>query len=244
MFKHLVLLAGMILLVGCQEFEPPPRSLAPPLVYREQPRPLPPAPRSVYIGPGPRVRTQTSYRYESRQYVQPRPARAPLVGPRRSAVASAAVPREWVPSASANPWRWIVIHHSDTSVGSASSFDQYHRNVRHWDELGYHFVIGNGTGSGDGRVEVGSRWTKQKWGAHAGVAIYNEYGIGICLVGDFNKTRPGSAQMQALAKLVAYLMRTYHIPAERVIGHRDCKRTDCPGRYLNLSTVRRMAASY
>ena len=26
-----------------------------------------------------------------------------------------------------------------------------------WDELGYHFVIGNGTDTRDGQVEVGSR---------------------------------------------------------------------------------------
>jgi 5-methylcytosine-specific restriction endonuclease McrA len=36
-------------------------------------------------------------------------------------------------------------------------FDRSHRD-KGWDELGYHFVIGNGTSSGDGVVEVGTRW--------------------------------------------------------------------------------------
>jgi hypothetical protein len=135
-------------------------------------------------------------------------------------------------------WRYIVIHHSDTKVGSAAAFDRYHREVRHWDELGYDFVIGNGTGSGDGQVEVGPRWTKQKIGAHAGVREYNESGIGICLVGDFQVDRPSGAQLRSLGQLVGWLMKTYHIAEGQVIGHRDFRRTNCPGRYLNIATVR------
>jgi len=81
-------------------------------------------------------------------------------------------------------WRHIVIHHSATATGSAASFDREHRE-RGWEGLGYHFVIGNGTGTGDGQVEVGYRWRNQQRGAHAGNLEYNEYGIGICLVGDF-----------------------------------------------------------
>ena len=64
-------------------------------------------------------------------------------------------------------WKYIVIHHSATDSGSAASFDRSHRK-RGWDGLGYHFVIGNGRGTGDGVVEVGYRWTRQVTGAHAG----------------------------------------------------------------------------
>jgi N-acetyl-anhydromuramyl-L-alanine amidase AmpD len=112
-----------------------------------------------------------------------------------------------------------------------------------WDELGYHFVIGNGTDTGNGQVEVGSRWSKQKWGAHTKTPDnrYNEYGIGICLVGNFDIERPTAKQMQALGNLTAYLMRTYNIPAGSVLGHRDAKATDCPGRNVNISQVRRLA---
>jgi len=155
-----------------------------------------------------------------------------------------AVPREWTPKTASRGWQWIVIHHSATPNGSAAVFDRQHR-AKGWDELGYHVVIGNGTNSGDGQVEVGSRWPVQKWGAHAKTADnrYNEQGIGICLVGNFENTRPTARQMQSLAKLVAYLMQTYRIPASRVIGHRDTgKSTDCPGRYLNIAEVRRQAS--
>ena len=151
------------------------------------------------------------------------------------------IPRSWIPSVPARPWRWIVIHHSATHFGSARVFDRAHR-ARGWDELGYHFVIDNGHGGRDGRVEVGSRWIKQKWGAHCGGTPnneYNNYGIGICLVGDFSKTLPSNRQLRSLRKLLIFLMRRYRIPPSNVIGHRDAPgaSTACPGnafyRYLN-----------
>lgn len=152
------------------------------------------------------------------------------------------VPREWVPAAPANGWKWVVVHHSATPAGSAPQFDRSHR-AKGWDELGYHFVIGNGTGSKDGQIEVGSRWTTQKWGAHARTADqqYNNYGIGICLVGNFEMERPTAAQVRSLSRLSAYLMRTYRIPAAHVIGHGETKATNCPGRFLNVAEVRRLA---
>ena len=69
-----------------------------------------------------------------------------------------------------------------------------HRRDNQWDELGYHFVIGNGTHTGDGQVEVGSRWGKQKHGAHCKTPdnYYNDHGIGICLVGNFENSNPFS----------------------------------------------------
>jgi hypothetical protein len=154
----------------------------------------------------------------------------------------AGVDPAWIPYAPPRAWKWIVIHHSASPSGSAAVFDREHRE-KGWDELGYHFVIGNGTDSGDGQVEVGSRWPKQKWGAHAKTPDnrYNDFGIGICLVGNFDIERPTPRQMQSLAKLTAYLMRTYNIPEANVIGHRDTKPTDCPGRNMNVAVVRRMA---
>lgn len=153
-------------------------------------------------------------------------------------------PREWVPTVAARPWRYIVIHHSASPSGSAAVFDKMHRQ-KGWDELGYHFVIGNGTDSGNGQIEMGSRWTKQKHGAHAKTADnrYNDYGIGICLVGDFDKDRPTPQQIAALTRLTAYLMRTYHISAINVIGHKDTKATACPGHNLSVVQIRQAASA-
>lgn len=153
-------------------------------------------------------------------------------------------PRDWAPKVAARPWRYIVIHHSASPSGSAAVFDKMHRQ-KGWDELGYHFVIGNGTDSGNGQVEIGSRWPKQKHGAHAKTPDnrYNDYGIGICLVGDFDKDRPTPQQIAALTRLTAYLMRTYHITSINVIGHKDTKATACPGRNLSVVQIRQAASA-
>jgi hypothetical protein len=164
--------------------------------------------------------------------VAPRPV--PMVG----------IPVSWVPPVAARPWRGIVIHHSATTTGGAAKFDRDHRD-KGWDELGYDFVIGNGSDTGNGQVEVGPRWVKQKIGAHAKSSDnrYNEYYIGICLVGNFDEERPTPQQMASLEKLVVYLMRTYHIQPDMIVGHSDTKITDCPGKHLNVAVVRRDVAA-
>ena len=56
----------------------------------------------------------------------------------------------WPPGRALLDVRAIVIHHSATDRGGAKAFDEYHRKKNGWDELGYHFVIGNGTDTPDG----------------------------------------------------------------------------------------------
>ena len=172
----------------------------------------------------------------------PSPADPPPPVEAASQAGDLAVPDDWVAQAAPRAWHWIVIHHTATNYGNARIIDKWHRE-RGFDELGYHFVIGNGADSGDGQVEVGPRWIKQKWGAHTKTADnrFNDYGIGICLVGNFDVDQPTPAQMKSLARLVAYLMASYHIPSDRVLGHGDAKPTDCPGRYMDVAQVRRLA---
>lgn len=140
----------------------------------------------------------------------------------------------------ARDWRHIVIHHSAGNTGSASAFDKAHRE-RGWDGLGYHFVIGNGSLSGDGEVEVGYRWKRQMQGAHAGNAEYNQAGVGICLVGDFqNGGRPSAAQMASLRRLTRFLQVKCGVPTYEVIGHQNVpgKSTECPGHNLSMADFR------
>src|SRR4030043_214554 len=64
------------------------------------------------------------------------------------------LPREWYPpSYLEKRWLAIVIHHSATENGNATIFDRIHKD-NNWDGVGYDFVIGNGTDSGNGQVEV------------------------------------------------------------------------------------------
>jgi hypothetical protein len=223
----LVVVASFSLLNGCEVDTtadaalPPPR-LAPPDVLAAPAPIYTPAPMATL--PPPRA-------------PMPRAAARPAPVPDFSSVAG--VPAAWIPKVRANHWTWIIIHHSDSSYGSAAIIDRWHRD-RGFDELGYHFVIGNGTNSGDGQIEVGPRWPIQKWGAHDNALDnrYNTNGIGICLVGNFNETRPTPKQLHSLVRLVVYLMRTYHISGDHILGHGETKVTQCPGKYLHVATIR------
>jgi hypothetical protein len=193
------------------------------------------------------VESLPSPNFDGPEMIEPSPAppvaNVPLLPPHGDKDL-AGIPREWIPMARANTWKWIVIHHSATPTGGAAAFDKMHKS-KGWDELGYHFVIGNGTDTRDGQVEVGGRWPRQKWGAHAKTPDnrYNDFGIGICLVGNFDLTRPTDEQVRSLSKLVAFLMHTYRIPADRVVGHGDTgKATECPGRMMSVAQVRRLSA--
>jgi len=138
-----------------------------------------------------------------------------------------------------------VIHHSATDCGGAARFDRHHRLNNGWDELGYHFVIGNGTDTPDGAIEVGSRWHKQKHGAHCKTPdnYHNEHGIGICLVGNFQKAPPSAAQLASLRRLAAFLMRETHIRPDQIRTHRGITgKTACPGRYFSLSALKQSLA--
>jgi len=146
----------------------------------------------------------------------------------------------WLPAVGVSDrWTCVVIHHSASDKGSPESMDQAHRQ-RGWDELGYHFVIGNGIGYPDGKVYIGSRWEKQKHGAHCKVPgnYYNEHGIGICLIGNLEDHPPTEAQMQALAQLVSFLEAQCGFGYDRILTHGGITgKTLCPGRYFSINDL-------
>ena len=133
-----------------------------------------------------------------------------------------------------NEWEYVVLHHSATDEGNAASFDRYHREKRKWSHgLAYHFVIGNGKGSDNGRIEVGERWKKQLHGAHTANMDVNRISIGICLVGNFEEdNKPTVSQIESLASLVSYVSKRYNIPKSNIIKHSQVtqKGTACPGK--------------
>ncbi len=129
-------------------------------------------------------------------------------------------------------WKYIIIHHSATDVGDAKRFNQFHIKKYH-KRLLYHFVIGNGRGSGspDGKIEIGYRWKKQIPGGsvHGSADQYNQTGIAICLVGNYTLYYPSKKQMNSLYTLTRFLMKKYDIPPKYVLTHRHAVRTICPG---------------
>ncbi|MEW6009366.1 MAG: N-acetylmuramoyl-L-alanine amidase [Candidatus Omnitrophota bacterium] len=130
-------------------------------------------------------------------------------------------------------WKYIIIHHSATDIGSALSIHHGHERRGFIEGLGYHFLIDNGTlGKADGQIETSPRWTKQQNGAHCKAGEMNYKAIGICVVGNLNQEKLTKKQMDSLVALVNTLRKYYHIPIKNIIGHGEVKgaKTECPGR--------------
>lgn len=122
----------------------------------------------------------------------------------------------------------IVVHHSATASGNVETFRQYHRS-QGWDDVGYHFVITNGTkGDTDGQIQVGR--PIEKVGAHA--KGRNADSVGVCLVAIDEFT---GAQKEALVKLLVGLCKKYGISpsTDTIQRHHE----QCPGTGLDLGDI-------
>ncbi len=159
------------------------------------------------------------------------------------------LPRDAKPIA--GQWQAIVIHHSATPAGDSITLNRQH-TASGLSGLGYHFVIGNGQGLGDGLVEVGYRWNRQLAGAHVAGATatesqngldrtslstadadqYNRHSIGICMIGNGNRREFTDRQMHELITLVRALQEQFRIPGSAVYLHSDLSKVTSPGKFF------------
>jgi len=185
----------------------------------------PPSPPPRRFGLWPWTRSTPAYRYLTRSVIE-EIRRAPVQRRR---------------------WQFIVVHNSGTRQGNAAVFDYYHRHVRRMrNGLAYQFVIGNGTSTANGQIEVGDRWRRQINGGHVHSDYLNNISLGICLVGDFNRDQPTRAQLEACEELIRYLRQRCGKTAGHEIivrPHREMNPprwpTDCPGDAFPYSWFRR-----
>ena len=144
---------------------------------------------------------------------------------------------EWGASAPAEayfpdplPWR-VTLHHSDgrytrtlaESLEEAKFIQDFHQRGRGWIDIGYHFIIDSAGNIIEARPEG-------VLGAHT--LANNEGNIGIVLLGTYHpptNDRTTKAQLEALVALGRYLVTRYGIDPESLKGHRDYKKTLCPG---------------
>ncbi len=137
-------------------------------------------------------------------------------------------------------WSLIVGHHSGIRNGNAAAYHRGHLRRGMSNGLAYHFVIGNGIDSGDGEIEIGSRWTKQLPGGHVRSSAVNGKGIGICCVGDFETGKPTPRQLESFLWLCGYLQETVGSRRLAFAVHKeiDPGHTVCPGRNFPTKSLR------
>ncbi|OGR97958.1 MAG: hypothetical protein A2V88_14935 [Elusimicrobia bacterium RBG_16_66_12] len=142
-------------------------------------------------------------------------------------------------------WR-ITLHHSDgrhtetlaESLDEAKFIQDFHQHGRGWIDIGYHFIVDPSGNILEARPEG-------VLGAHT--LANNEGNIGIVLLGTYHppkNDRPTQTQLEALVALGRYLVKRHGIDPESLKGHRDYKKTDCPGNksYVAIADLRKAFA--
>ncbi len=138
-------------------------------------------------------------------------------------------------------WTSIVIHHSGYALDDHHSIAQRHRSQLGYSQLGYHFVIGNGSKQlGNGQAYVSERWDRQLSGAHVPgdargfigqpISPSNDSSIGICLVGNGNSHQFSPKQVERLVALIVELQREFGISDDCVWQASDISNVSGPGR--------------
>lgn len=121
----------------------------------------------------------------------------------------------------------VVIHHSAYARRQGMTLrdlQNYHMDVRHWADIGYHFGL-----DADGQVYTG----RDIRARGASVAGGNSGVIGVAVMGHFEWESPTDRQLVALQTLVNWLAAAYDLT--HLAGHNDLNPgTVCPGRYLTL----------
>jgi hypothetical protein len=137
-------------------------------------------------------------------------------------------------------WLQIVIHDSGSQHGTVES-ESRAAQAQGLKGLGYHFLIGNGNGMGDGELHVGYRWIDQLAGAHVAgsdAAWHNTHSVGICLIGNGESRAFTPRQMERLVALVVGLQERLEIPIDRVLLHSNLAATPSPGRHFPVEQFR------
>ena len=109
---------------------------------------------------------------------------------------------------------WLVVHHA--KAPASQTFDiikNYHIKTRHFDTIGYHYLI-----TKDGTIYQGR--PDLMHGAHTREQKTNSKSLGICLTGDFDVFLPTKEQVDSLRELLEAKRKQYYIPLDRIVPHR------------------------
>lgn len=136
----------------------------------------------------------------------------------------------------------IVIHHSSENYRGKVVANAHILHLKGLERgLGgvpYNFVIGNGKHGKHRLKTCVVRGKSIDGGIELGLPLYSTKGdaISVCLVGNFNVTKPTPKQLESLKYLVLYLLYRYELTPHNVFGHRECKNVNkrCPGKNFDI----------
>ena len=132
----------------------------------------------------------------------------------------------------------IIIHHTGRQYDHPFLITLRHKFLRWRDDIGYHYVIGNWfLWTIDGKIYQGR--SEQTEGAHA--FWYNAESLWICLIGNFDRYKPTSLQLESLYTLLEDKIHHYKVDIKNVLWHNELIMKNiksCPGNNISMDKIR------
>lgn len=131
------------------------------------------------------------------------------------------------------------LHPHDDPVRKLRGLQSWGAAERNWWDVPYHYLLDL-----DGRIYEGRDWrymgetnTTYDPGGHFLISV----------IGNYEQQEPTPAQLAAIADLMAWALKAFNLPLERIGGHYNYATTSCPGthlrKYLENGTFRQMVAA-
>jgi hypothetical protein len=200
--------------------------------------------------------------------VSPQPGAPPPIIP-RSSWGGPSVPPRAAPQYGVV--QLAFVHHTvtaneytqDQSAAMVLAIAKYHRDTNGWNDIGYNFLVDR-----YGQVFEGRAGGVEQPVVGAQAQGYNNQSTGVALLGTFTDAPIPEPAMAAVARLLGWKLSLHGVPCEggltvvsgggslnrfgsgtpvalqRISGHRDGDKTDCPGNvlYAQLPELRHRAA--
>jgi hypothetical protein len=141
----------------------------------------------------------------------------------------------------------VTLHHTgsaeplrpaDDPVQKLRGLQSWGASDRNWWDVPYHFLIDL-----DGRTYEGRDW---RYMGETNTTYDPAGHFLISVIGNYARQEPEPAQIEAIADLMAWAVKRFELPLDRIGGHYDYAETTCPGehlkKFLEDGTFRRMVA--
>jgi hypothetical protein len=139
----------------------------------------------------------------------------------------------------------ITLHHEGSSkplrpeddpVAGLRALQSWGERDRNWWDVPYHYLIDL-----DGHVYEGRDW---HYMGETNTTYDPSGHLLISILGNYNLQEPTPAQLDAIADVMAWAVKSFDVPLDSIKGHYNYAETDCPGKnlrkYLEDGTFRRM----
>ncbi len=141
----------------------------------------------------------------------------------------------------------VTLHHTgdsrplgptDDPVARLRGLQSWGAAERNWWDVPYHYLLDL-----EGDVHEGRDW---HFMGETNTTYDPSGHFLISMIGNYDQQEPTPAQLAAIADMMAYALRSFNLPLDKIGGHYHYAETGCPGkylrRYLEDGTLRRMVA--